>query len=58
MREFEVELSVGDTLHVGDYVLTVVDIEGSAVSFHIESLDSLDADNSENSADSFRWSPR
>lgn len=58
MREFEVELSVGDTLHMGDYVLTVVDIEGSAVSFHIESLNSIDTDNSEFSAGTFRWSPR
>jgi len=38
--EREFELTVGDVLHVGEYVVTVVDIDGTDVSFRID--DSLE----------------
>lgn len=39
MAETEVDLSIGDVLHVGEYVVTVVDIEGTHAIFRIEGDD-------------------
>ena len=36
MQEQEIELAVGDSLQIGDYVVTVVDVEGDEVGFRIE----------------------
>ena len=36
MIERELELSVGDTIQVGDHVVTVIDIDGPEVRFRVE----------------------
>ena len=36
MQEQIFELSVGDVLHIGDTVLTVIDIDGPEVSFRMD----------------------
>jgi len=36
MRETDVELSVGDSIHFNDQVLTVIDIHGDEVTFRID----------------------
>jgi len=36
----EIELSVGDTLQIGDCVVTVVDIDGDEVSFRVDQAES------------------
>lgn len=47
MREVELELSVGDVLRIGDYTVTVVDLDGAEVSFRVD--DSPHAEASANS---------
>lgn len=41
MRETCVELSVGDSVHFDDQVLTVIDIHGDDVTFRIDRCDEL-----------------
>lgn len=36
MEQQEIELSIGDTFQVGDYFVTVIDIEGDEISVKIE----------------------
>ena len=36
MNEYEVELSVGDVLQVGDYTVTVMEIDGLEFRFRID----------------------
>ena len=36
MEEHELVLSVGDTLIIGDQIVTVIDIDGGEISFRIE----------------------
>lgn len=36
MNESEVELGVGETIQVGDIIVTIIDIEGSDIHFRIE----------------------
>ena len=36
-RHLEIELSIGDTIQVGDQFLTVVDIEGEEILFQLDS---------------------
>lgn len=44
MYERQVELSVGQTLQVGDVLLTIVDIEGNEIHFRLdEGSDETDA---------------
>ncbi len=38
-RTLEIELSIGDTIQVGDQFLTVVDIEGPQILFQLDSGD-------------------
>lgn len=38
-RSLEIELSLGDTIQVGDQFLTVVDIEGDEILFQLDSGD-------------------
>jgi hypothetical protein len=40
VQEYELELSIGDVLQVGDCTVTVIDIEGSEVSFRVDSQES------------------
>ncbi|MFO1022342.1 MAG: hypothetical protein U0903_16855 [Planctomycetales bacterium] len=40
MNESEMELNVGDTILVGESLLTVVDVEGQEVVFRIEDISS------------------
>lgn len=40
MNESEMELNVGDTILVGERLLTVVDVEGQEVVFRIEDISS------------------
>jgi sRNA-binding carbon storage regulator CsrA len=42
VQEYEFELQVGDTLQVGDYTVTVVDIDGDEVSVRIDPAEFLD----------------
>ena len=37
MREYELELAVGDVVQIGEMTVTVVDIDGPDVSFRIDS---------------------
>ncbi|MEX0702718.1 MAG: hypothetical protein WD069_11550 [Planctomycetales bacterium] len=39
MKEHELELSIGEVLQIGEYTVTIVDIEGAEVGFRIDSLD-------------------
>lgn len=43
-EHYEVELNIGDTLRIGDTVVTLLDIEGREVAVLIESLDCGAAD--------------
>lgn len=36
MQEQEIELSIGDSIHIGQHTVTVIDIEGAEVCFQIE----------------------
>jgi len=36
VEEHEMVLSVGDTLFIGDQIVTVIDIDGDEISFRIE----------------------
>lgn len=36
MQEHELELSVGDSVQIGDRLVTVVEIDGSEISFRID----------------------
>jgi hypothetical protein len=36
VEEHEMVLSVGDTLFIGDQIVTVIDIDGGEISFRIE----------------------
>lgn len=36
MLEQELELSIGDVLHIGEYTVTVIDIDGGTVSFRFD----------------------
>ncbi|MEX0717374.1 MAG: hypothetical protein WD066_12340 [Planctomycetaceae bacterium] len=39
MKDHELELSIGEILQVGEYTVTVVDIDGAEVGFRIDSLE-------------------
>ncbi|MBW3540982.1 MAG: hypothetical protein KY476_11985 [Planctomycetes bacterium] len=39
MQEYELELSVGDVLVIGNRTITVVDIDGPEVSFRVDDAD-------------------
>jgi len=39
VRQFEIELGIGDSIRIGDDVYTVVDIENGEVGFRIDSAD-------------------
>lgn len=41
-RSIELELSIGDTIQVGDQFLTVVDIEGEEILFQLDSGEDSD----------------
>ena len=36
MQEYEIELSIGDVLQIGDCSVTIIDIEGPQVSFRVD----------------------
>lgn len=36
VQEQQLEVSVGDVIQIGDYVVTVVDIDGTDVSFRVD----------------------
>ena len=40
MQEFEIELSIGDTLQFGDQMLTVIDVDRGEITFRIDSANS------------------
>ena len=42
MGEHELDLSVGDVLHVGECTITVIDIDGLQVRFQIDQGDELE----------------
>lgn len=58
MREFEIELSVGDALQLGDYVLTILDVERGEISFRLDRSDSVDAHDPIEAAEARTWLPR
>lgn len=39
MNESEVELSAGETVQIGDYSVTIVDVDGDRIHFRIDSAD-------------------
>ena len=39
VRELELNLHIGDVLLVGDYLLTIVDVEDGEVCFRLDSAD-------------------
>lgn len=38
MQEQEIEMQVGETVQVGDYLVTVIDIDGDEVSVRIDAV--------------------
>jgi hypothetical protein len=40
VQEQEIELAVGDVVQIGQYTVTVIDIDGPEVSFRIDSSES------------------
>ncbi|MEW4527445.1 MAG: hypothetical protein ACF8PG_12870 [Maioricimonas sp. JB045] len=36
MSEREIEVTIGETIQVGDLLVTVVDVEGEEIRFHVE----------------------
>lgn len=59
MRDYEIELEVGDSLHMGDRVLTVVDIDDDEISFRLEVANSSEVETAgEPAGQRFRLSPR
>lgn len=36
MQEQEIELSIGDSLQIGEHTMTIVDIEGDKVTFRVD----------------------
>lgn len=55
MNETEIELSIGETVQLGEISVTIVDVDGDAIRFQIESP----ADQPERSVrfDMRRWLP-
>jgi hypothetical protein len=43
VQEYELQLSVGDVVRIGNVTLTVMDIEGDEVSFRIDEDDDFHA---------------
>ena len=41
--EYQIDLSVGDVLHVGDCTIKVLDVDGPVASFQIERGDELES---------------
>lgn len=41
VQKQELEVQVGDTLHIGDYTITIVDLDGDEVGVRIDSVDEL-----------------
>ena len=39
VNESQLDLSVGETLRIGEYLVTIEDIHGDEIQFHIDSLD-------------------
>jgi hypothetical protein len=59
VEEHEVELAIGDTLHLGDQIFTVLDIEGDAIRFRVETVDMLaHGESAQFSADDSPWAHR
>ncbi|WP_145107042.1 hypothetical protein [Gimesia panareensis] len=48
-RTSDVELSIGDTIQVGDQFLTVVDIEGDEILFQLDTENPAERDTSSRS---------
>lgn len=44
MRQFEVELAIGDSVRVEDHVLTVIDIHGDEITFRMDHAEEVDAE--------------
>lgn len=44
MQKFEIDLSVGDELHLGEYILTVIDVERGEISVRLDRTDGPDDD--------------
>ena len=44
LQYHELELSVGDVLHLGQSVVTVIDIDNAEITFRIDDHESLDDD--------------
>ena len=42
VQEQEFELSIGDVLQIGDRFVTVIDIDGSEVTFRVDPADSTE----------------
>ena len=41
MQKQELEVQVGDTLHIGDYTITIVDVDGDEAAFRIDASTNL-----------------
>lgn len=44
MFDTELELTVGDTFQVGEYVVTVIDTDGEEISFRVDEAAEFDAE--------------
>lgn len=44
MFETELELTVGDTFQVGEYLVTVIDTDGEEISFRVDEVDTQNCD--------------
>ena len=54
MREYDVELAVGDAVCLGDRILTILDIQGDEISYRIDDAQHLFAETVEFCVDSVR----
>jgi hypothetical protein len=42
MRQFDVELAIGDSVRVEDHLLTVIDIQGDDITFRLDHAEEVD----------------
>lgn len=45
MPDFDVEMGVGDSLRIGNHILTIIDIQDGEISVRIDPMDDADGEN-------------
>lgn len=44
MRDFDVEMAVGDSLQIGNHILTIIDIQPDEISVRLDPLEDSDGE--------------